>query len=110
MDPVWTIIAEHPIVFLMVFLPISYLVLRDLFRFYRRRRRAGEAKKRFIESEKRLQALYKKLEENRRSLMEEIVKIDEAFPDAEDLKNSDTIADIDKKTKPDPPPKLSDLS
>ena len=71
---------------IMVFLPLCYIIFRDLIMFFSRRSEAERLRKDVIEKERRVEKLFRQLDDNRSKLLEDINNID-ASVGLPDIKN-----------------------
>lgn len=69
-------IKENWQIILLVCLPVTYFMIRDLVIGFKTKKKLEHQKKTLIESEKKLEALTKKMEENKKMLMESLLELD----------------------------------
>ncbi len=76
MEITWEFIKSHPVLMIMVFLPIAYIVCRDLFLFILRRRELEKQREVLVDTESRVETLMRTVENNRAKLLEDIKSLD----------------------------------
>ena len=93
-------VIDHPFASAVLIIPFLYFVLRDIISVLFEKRRAKIYKKKLIASERRVEALYKKMQRNREELMRVVKNVDHRVEDMllEDQKAAEEEA-LKKKTK-----------
>lgn len=69
-------IKENWQIILLVCLPVTYFMIRDLIIGFKTKKKLEQQKKSLIESEKKLEALTKKMEANKKMLLESLLELD----------------------------------
>lgn len=78
-----------PTLLWILILLLSYFVVRDLIRWFRRRKFLKKSEMDMIDSERKMDELYDKLEKNRVELMKNLVDLDEKLSDTQKKDNGD---------------------
>jgi archaellum component FlaC len=81
MEVTWEFILSHPLIMIMVFLPLSYIIFRDVLLFFMNKSELEKQRKELIEKERRVESLFRKVENNRAKLLEDIRDIDTSIED-----------------------------
>jgi len=69
-------IKENWEIILLVCLPIVYFICRDIYLSLKDKKKLEQQKKALIESEKKLEVLINKMEENKKMLMDSLIELD----------------------------------
>ena len=82
MEVTWEFITTHPVIMIMVFLPITYIISRDVTMFLVNKKQLEESRKDLVEKEARVEQLFRKVDRNRSKLLQDIRDIDTSIEDA----------------------------
>ena len=89
----WITITTHvPTLLWILIILLGYFVCRDLMRWRRRVKFEKKAQGDMVESEKKMDELYDKLEQNRMDLMQNLVDLDNKLTDVQKKEHGDNDA------------------
>lgn len=91
MGVTWQFIVENPVLMVMVFLPLTYIIFRDVIIFVLRRRELENQREKVMSAELKVEKMYQEVEKNRAKLLEDLRKVDTAM--------ADMINDVKTETK-----------
>lgn len=91
MGVTWQFIVENPVLMVMVFLPLTYIIFRDVIIFVLRRRELENQREKVMSAELKVEKMYQEVEKNRAKLLEDLRKVDTAM--------ADMISDVKTETK-----------
>lgn len=80
MESFFNLVFSNPIPFLVVSLPLLYLVIRDIVRWRLNKKELELSRKRLIETEKTVEELYRKLNANRSALIQSLKDLNDKYP------------------------------